>query len=221
MTHEQVLYALLHAHVQYSFLGALLALAPLVAKLFGKTEDNRTQARVATAAANQNQDAQAINRAVVDNTLTQSKQDDAYKNSLRAGIQDYHVTRPDGVPDGHATGGLRPSAYLGGNALGAQFKDADLASIMAGTPKLTPPPQANGFDKFLNIGSGIAGLLGLGGNVASALKSPTTPIPNVSAHVNTDPSALINTLPSIGNTAITPPQQSTYRPKFTMPQSRF
>ncbi len=178
MTHEQIAYFVVHAQVQHGFITALLALAPLISKLFSGTEKARTDARIQETNLNASQDANAINRAVTDNELTQSKQSDAMKNALRAGIKDYSVTRPDGVPNGRATGGLRPSAYSGGNALGTQFENSDLASIMAGTPKLTPPPQANGFDKFLNIGSGIAGLLGLAGQAKNALNPDDPNNPN-------------------------------------------
>ncbi len=189
MTHDQIVYLLLHTPTQHAFLGALLALAPLIGKLFGGTEKARTDARIQETQLNNQQDTNAINRAVVDNNLTQSKQDSAVKNALRAGIKDYSVTRPDGVPMGHSVGGLRPSAITGVNGLGTQFENSDLASIMAGTPKLTPPPQANGFDKLLNIGGGIAGLLGLAGQVKNTM-NPDGSDPN-------DPNSRVRTkLPS-------------------------
>lgn len=197
--------------------------APLVGKVAGDTSAARAGARVAEAGLNATQDNAALNRAVIDNNLTQSKQDSAFKNGLRAGVKDFHVTRPDGVPDGRATGGVRPSAIVNGNAMGAKFQADDLASLMAGTPELTPPPQAGKFDKFLNLTSGLSGLAGLAGQAKNAFGGGSVPPPQVNTFgkVNTDPNALMDRLPGIGDTGIAPPVQATYRPKFTMPQQRF
>lgn len=217
MTHEEMIFRLLHEPVQMGWLSALLALAPLASKLFGGASKARAEARVAESGLNAGQDKMAIDRAVVDNNLTQSKQDDAIKNGLRAGLKDFSVNRPAGVPGGKMTGGLRPSAITNGNKLGQQFQDADLASIMAGTPALTPPPKAGKFDKFLNIAGGIAGLAGLAGQAKSAFGGASD-MPDIDPNVATDPTAFLKTLPSI-NTAISAPVQSTYRrPTFT---SRF
>jgi hypothetical protein len=217
---DQIAYQFTHAPVVMGFLAQLLAIAPLVAKLFGGASKARAEGRVAEAGLNAEQDAANINRAVVDRNLTTANQDSAYKNAIREGVNDFSVTRPDGVPNGRATGGLRPSAIVGGNALGKQFKEQDLASIMAGTPKLTPPPQAGKFDKFLNIAGGIAGLAGLAGQAKNAFSGGSSvPQINTSASIADDPTAFLKNMPTVDPANFTPPPTSTYRrPTFT---SRF
>lgn len=217
MTHEEIVYALLHTEVQRSLIGGLLALAPLAAKLFGGMSKARADARVSEAGLNANQDKLAIDRAVVDNNLTQSKQGSAYQNAYREGVQDFKIERPNGVPSRASTGGFRPSSITGGNALGKQFKEQDLASIMAGTPKLTPPPKAGKFDKFLNIAGGIAGLVGLAGQAKSAFGGGSSiPEINTSANVASDPSAFLKNMPGINETFTPPPAGPIYRrPQFT------
>lgn len=217
MTHEQIVYALLHTPPQMAFLQALLALAPLAAKLFNGASKARADARVQETQLNRQQDADAINRAVTDTELTQSKQNDAVQNALRSGIKDFSIARPDGVGPSRAMGGYRPSAITGINDLGKQFKDADLASIMAGTPKLTPPPKAGKFDKFLNIAGGIAGLVGLAGQAKNALNPDDAPDIDPSARVNTNMATPMSFTQSLNpeSFAVPPPAQSTYRPKFT------
>lgn len=211
-----VAYYFTHMPVMVGWVQALLAAAPLISKLFGDTSKSRAEARVAETALNTQQDTANINRAVVDNNLTQSKQDAAYKNGIRAGLQDFHITRPSGVPDGRATGGLRPSAILNGNKLGKEFQASNLESLREGTPRLTPPPQAGKFDKFLNMVGGGSGLLGFALNAMGDAGKQSTPIPNTSnPKVSTNPMAPLSFTESIGNAAVTPPQQSTYRPKFT------
>ncbi len=218
MTPEQIAYLVLHTPVQHGFLAALLALAPLVAKLFGGAESARTSARAAESAQNAKNDTLALNRAEIDSVLTDARQSSAKRNALLEGVTDYSATRPAGVPQAHATGGLRPSAIAGGSAMGKQFKDADLAALLAGTPQLTPNPQPNGFDKFLNIAGGIAGALGLAGQAKNALAGASD-APNVSGvKVNSDPNALVNTLPKADMSSFDPsmlPPQPSYKPKFT------
>lgn len=213
MTPDQLAALILHTPVQMSWLNAVLALAPLAAKLFGGASKSRAEARVAEADQNLKQDNAAINRAVVDNNLTQSKQNSAVQNALREGVKDFSITRPAGVPSGRATGGYRPSSITGLNDMGKQFKEADLASIMAGTPKLTPPPQAGKFDKFLNIAGGLAGLAGLAGQAKSSLGGGAS-VPNVNASVSSDPTTFLKTLPAL-DTSFAPPPKPIYKPRFT------
>lgn len=216
MSHDEIVRALLNAQPHYAWLTALLGLAPLIAKAFGGASKARAEARVQEAGLNNVTDTAAINRAVTDDSLTTSKQGRAKQNALLAGITDYSVTRPDGVPNGHATGGLRPSAISGGNALGKQFEEQDLASIMAGTPALTPAPKAGKFDKFLNIAGGLAGLAGLAGQIKNGM-STSQPIQDVTPKVNTNPADPLSITPMVPNTFVPPPAPF-FRPKFT---SRF
>jgi len=165
-------------------LGAILAGASLIGKLFGKTAENRASARVAESGLNQKADAatqlKANNDAI--NARANVATDTDYRNNqtraavsggLLAGLKDAQFTRPDGVPSRAMTGGLRPSAITGGPEMGAQFQRDAMARYMAGpqglhgdSPALTPLPQAGKFDKFLNIVGGIGNLASLGSSVA-------------------------------------------------------
>ncbi len=186
------------------FLGPIGTIANVVGKLFGTTEDDRNKARVQETQLNNTQDELALQRAFAEqgnsranlaasDTARRSDEGAALKGGYLQGVQDYHVTRPEGVPDGHATGGLRPSAILGKEAIGKTMQDSANARIAANyptlntaTPNLTPVPEANGFDKFLNIARGITGAISLAGNIKDQIDQNTDSPPIIDPlHPNT------------------------------------
>lgn len=152
-------------------LKALPAIASTVLGIGGA----RAGARVNEAGLNANEDKLALERAAAEQNnarqnavtsanLRSNDQSDAVLGGYREGVKDVHFNRPSGVEDTGGTGGARPSAIIGLSAMGHNQKADALARILADnptlktpTPGLTPVPQANGFDKFLNITGGLAG----------------------------------------------------------------
>lgn len=122
---------------------------------------------------------------------------------LLEGLQDFQVTPPAGVQVGQISGGLRPSAMIGKEALGSQMSREAIvrgldgprfAPVQTGAgaeiPGLSDLPQAGKLDKFLNIASLIANLagtvpefMGQGGQSAAA-SAPNPAAGNASRIIN-------------------------------------
>lgn len=153
--------------VQHAFLGALLALAPFISKAAGAITGKRANARAAEAEMNQRQSEVERQDAITDEALRERNQATAIHAGLLNGVQD-----AGGTP-GHLTGGLKPSAITGKEALGSQFQQDALARLKAGNQftKTAKVPQANWIDKLLNITGGIAGVASLGKDVYDATRA--------------------------------------------------
>jgi len=173
-------------------LAAIMAGAQIIGKLAGKTSSNRATARVNEAGLNAEADRLALEKAgqdavnaranVATDTDYRAKQTNAaIRGGLLKGITDASITRPAGIPTVSVQGGLRPSAIAGKDAMGDQFQRDAMLRYMQGAPglkgdsaALTPLPKAGKFDKLLNVVSGIGGLAGIGGELAS-LGKPSAP----------------------------------------------
>lgn len=226
-----------HIHVQQSFLSALLALAPLISKAVSAMSGSRANARVNEAGLNANEDKLALERAaqeqnnarqnaVTDANLRSSDQSDAVLGGYREGVKDAHFNRPEGVEDTGMTGGARPSAIVGLSQMGHDQKAAALARLLAGnpslntkTPELTPVPKPTGFDKFLNIVSGISGAAGLVNNVVTGMKGSNSDsegdvMPTGSVSFGANPFTKHNALV---NTPLPDPNAPWFKPKALKP----
>lgn len=179
----------------------------------GTTEDNRNKARIAETGLNDKQDELALQRALNEQgnaranlaagtAYNKANESDAVHGGFLGGVQDANITRPDGIPTVHVTGGARPSAIQGKEAMGQQFQKAALDRIAAGTPTLntatptlTPIPEANGFDKLLNVARGISGAYNTINSLTPAQDLGPQNVPGGGLDAPTNPNGLVNTFP--------------------------
>lgn len=153
-------------HVDHAFLGALLALAPIISKVAGAITGKRANARAAEAQMNSQQAQDERANAVTNQALIDRNQADAVRAGLLSGVED-----AGGTP-GHLTGGLKPSAIKNKTAMGDEFQRAAMARLMAGNEftKTSKVPQAKWWDKALNIVGGVAGTAALGKDIYDATR---------------------------------------------------
>lgn len=174
--------------VQQGWLTAAIMAAEALGKLAGKIKSGRAAARVQEAALNAEQDrlAQEKNRQDAENARANVSTDTAYRNTqmnnavrggLLSGMQDISFDVPELGPLPTITGGLRPSAIKGKQAMGDQFQRDAMLRYMQGaqglhgdSPALTPVPQAGKLDKILGVASFIGGLAGLGKDTYRQIK---------------------------------------------------
>ena len=200
-TAEYVMFVNALGPVNQAWLSAVLALAPLVAKLAGGMSKDRSEARVQEAGLNQTSDRLALDRADQAQKARAADESTAVRSGLLEGVKDASFARPEGAGGRAMAGGLRPSAITGGSAMGKQFKDDALARIASGssTPSLTPNPKASKFDMVLNLVSSLAGGLsgvGQGMDAINGLKKSS--IPNVEdINVNSDPTSFLKKYPGM------------------------
>jgi len=194
--------------VMGAWLSAVLAAAPLVGKLLGGITKGRADGRAAEVGVVQDQDAATLDRARLAEDQAQRQQNTAFDaadldmkrreyadksrttgygdralGGLLQGLQDFSVEAPEGVTVGKISGGLRPSAMLGKEALGRDMARSAIQRGIDGPnfsdvervdgpqiPGLSELPKAGKLDSFLNIAGLIANLAGGAGEVVKAVR---------------------------------------------------
>lgn len=194
--------------VMGAWLQAVLAAAPLVGKILGGITGGRSQGRATEIGVTQDQDAAALDRARLAEQQAARQQRDRYdeagldldrreytdksrsqgyddrlRGGLLEGLQDFSVEAPEGVPVGKISGGLRPSAMIGKEALGREMARSAIQRNIDGprfsaiervngpqVPNLSQLPKAGKLDSFLNIAGLIANLAGGAGEVMNAVR---------------------------------------------------
>lgn len=187
-----------------ALLAAAVKYGPMVAKLGKTLVGNRAKGRAAEAELNQSQDATnlANAQAQAQNARANIGTESAYRDqamrdavmaSLMGGVQDVNITGlPEGVTMGNISGGLRPSAIQGKDALAARFKADAMQRYTDGPqglvrdmPAATQPSKANWIDKlgnvasFLGGGAGMIGALKGGGDDGDYTNAPIAPTPQI------------------------------------------
>lgn len=206
--------------VMGAWLQFLPAIAGIAGKLFSGASKGRAEGRAAEIGVTQDQDAATLDRARLAEQQAARQQGDRYEEAgldldrreytdksrsqgyddrarggLLQGLQDFSVEAPEGIPVGKISGGLRPSAMLGKEALGRDMVRSAVQRGIDGPnfsavervdspqiPGLSQLPQAGKLDSFLNIASLIANLAGGVGEAANVVKGggggSTASVPN-------------------------------------------
>jgi len=210
--------------VMGAWLQFLPAIAGIAGKLLSGASKGRADGRAAEVGVIQDQDSAALDRARLSEQQAARTQKDRYEEAgidldrreytdksrsqgysdrmrggLLQGMQDVQITPPDGVQMGQITGGSRPSAMIGREALGREMSQAAIQRGLDGPnfspiervnspqiPGLSELPKAGKLDSFLNIASLISSLVGGVGEAADVVRggsgggTPPT-VPNAAA----------------------------------------
>ena len=194
--------------VMGAWLQFLPAIAGIAGKLFSGASKGRSEGRAAEIGVTQDQDAAALDRARLSEQQAARTQGDRYEEAgidldrreytdksrsqgytdrmrggLLEGLQDFQVTPPEGVQMGQISGGLRPSAMIGREALGREMSRSAIQRGLEGPnfspiervnspqiPGLSELPKAGKLDSFLNIASLISNLVGGVGEAADVVR---------------------------------------------------
>ena len=191
-----------------AWLPAVLAALPAVGKLIGGITGGRSDGRAKEIEVVQGQDAASLDRALLAEEQAARQQNagfdeadldlkrreyadksrttgygDRLQGGLLQGLQDFSIEAPEGVNVGKISGGLRPSAMIGKEALGRDMARSAIQRELEGPgftavdrvngpdiPGLSELPKAGKLDSFLNIAGLIANLVGGAGEIYSAVK---------------------------------------------------